>query len=399
MPRRPLTVLIKPAGPDCNLACTYCFYRGKSALYPQTSRHRMSDETLRELVRKYMNHCDEQAPFAWQGGEPTLMGLDFFKRAVHYQQLYGRPGQMVSNSLQTNAMVLDTAWARFLRQYKFLVGVSIDGPAEVHDAYRVTPGGKPSHARVIQALGTLLEQQVEVNILAMVTPANVERPAETYEYLLSLGVDFLQFIPLAEPDPGGEGLLDFSISPEAYGRFLCETFDLWAADKPRAAYVRMYDDMLAVVMGHQHPTCMFGPECGLYVVVEHNGDLYACDFFVEPQWRYGNIRHIELSDVPRLEAYQRFRRRKTEGLEECRQCEWFSLCHGGCPKYRVMLGHAARPTYFCESYKMFFEHAYDTLQSMGKKLLARRAGQERGIGRNDPCPCGSGKKYKDCCMR
>ncbi len=398
-PRTPLTVLIKPAGPDCNLACTYCFYRDKSALYPDAPRHRMSDDTLRELVRKYMNHSDRAVPFAWQGGEPTLMGLDFFKRAVHYQQLYGRPGQMVSNSLQTNAILLDDpAWARFLREYKFLVGVSIDGPADVHDAYRVTLGGEPSHARVLAALDTLLEHEVEVNILAMVTPANVERAAETYEYLLSLGVDFLQFIPLAEPDPAGEGLMDFSITPEAYGRFLCETFDLWAADEPRAAYVRMYDDMLAVVMGHPHPTCMFGPECGLYVVVEHNGDLYACDFFVEPRWHYGNIHEMQFADVFKLEVYQRFRGRKTAGLEQCRHCEWFSLCHGGCPKYRVMLGDAPRPTYFCESYRMFFEHSHDTLKRMARKLLARQAAQEQGLGRNDPCPCGSGKKYKDCCM-
>ncbi|MGD9496724.1 MAG: anaerobic sulfatase maturase [Armatimonadota bacterium] len=398
MPDQPLTVLIKPAGPDCNLACTYCFYRGKTALWPDAPRHRMSAETLRELVRKYMNYHEGTALFAWQGGEPTLMGLDFFKRAVEFQQLYGRPGQAVSNSLQTNAILLDDpAWARFLREYKFLVGVSIDGPAPVHDAYRVTHAGEGSHGRVLAALDTLLAHQVEVNILAMVQPENVHRPAQTYEYLLSLGVDFLQFIPLAEPDGAG-GLMPFSIDPCHYGRFLCEVFDLWAADRPRPAYVRMFDDMLAVVMGFEHPTCMFGPHCGVYFVVEHNGDIYACDFFVEEQWRYGNIHQIELHHIPRLELYRQFRARKTAGLSECARCEWFRLCHGGCPKYRVMLGDAARPTYFCPAYRMFFEHAYDTLQGMARRLRAQQAVQERGIGRNDPCPCGSGRRFKDCCM-
>ena len=399
MPRKPLTVLIKPAGADCNLACTYCFYREKAALYPETTRHRMSDETLREMVRKYMNHSDRQVAFAWQGGEPTLMGLDFYKQAVHYQQLYGRPGQMVSNSLQTNAVLLDdVGWARFLHQYKFLVGVSIDGPPDVHDTYRLTPGGEGTHARVVRALQTLLDNEVDVNVLTMVTPANIERAAETYEYLLSLGVDFLQFIPLAERDPGGEGLADFTISPEGYGKFLCETFDLWAAEKPRSAYVRMFDDLLAVVMGHEHPTCMFAPECGMYVVIEHNGDLYACDFFVEPQWYYGNIHEMDFSDVLKLDGYQQFRQRKTAGLDQCRQCKWFSFCHGGCPKYRVMLGDAAQPTHFCESYRMLFEHSWETLQVLARKLRARETAREQNIGRNDPCPCGSGKKFKDCCM-
>lgn len=399
MPDQPLTVLVKPAGPDCNLACSYCFYREKAALFPEAPRHRMSEDTLRTLIRKYMNYHDDTVPFAWQGGEPTLMGLDFFRRAVEFQQLYGRPGQAVSNSLQTNAILLDDpGWARFLREYKFLVGVSLDGPPEVHDAFRRTHAGDPSHARVLAALDNLLAHEVEVNILAMVQPENVHRPEETYEYLLSLGIDFLQFIPLAEPDPSGSGLAPFSIDPHDYGRFLCAIFDLWASEQPRPAYVRMFDDALAVVMGFDHPTCMFGPECGLYFVVEHNGDIFACDFFVEEQWRYGNIHEIELHHLPRLERYQQFRARKTAGLTECARCEWFSLCHGGCPKYRVMLGDAARPTYFCAAYRMFFEHAHDRLQAIARRLRARRVAEDTGVGRNDPCPCGSGRKFKDCCM-
>jgi uncharacterized protein len=233
---------------------------------------------------------------------------------------------------------------------------------------------------VLAALRNLLAHEVEVNILSMVQPENVHWPRETYEYLLSLGVDFLQFIPLAEKNPCGPGLADFTITPEDYGRFLCELFDLWTAEKPRQAYVRIFDDALAVVMGYPHPTCMFGPECGPYFVVEHNGDIYACDFFVEEQWRYGNIHQMRFHHIPRLERYKQFRARKTAGLDECRACEWFALCHGGCPKYRVMLGDAARPTYFCEAYRMFFEHAHPTLKKMAEKLLRERELNERRQG-------------------
>ncbi len=376
MPDQPLQVLIKPAGADCNLACKYCFYSCKGNLYPGERRHRMSDRVLRELVRKYMNHCDRSAAFAWQGGEPTLMGLDFFKSAVRYQQLYGRPGQMVSNSLQTNGVLLDDAeWAKFLHEYKWLVGVSLDGPADVHDAWRVDHDGKPSHARVRRALDTLLEHEVEVNVLTMVTPANIHRAAETYEYLLDTGVDFLQFIPLCEPLPDGSALADFTIDPVDYGNFLIEIFDMWIAEKPRTAYVRMFDDMLSVIMGNPHPTCMFGPQCGLYVVVEHNGDLYACDFFVDDQWRYGNLMEMDLHHVRKQAAYGQFRDRKTAEIDECKDCKWFGLCHGGCPKWRprIMLGEGSPKTYFCESYKMLFEHASEPLKALGERLAREQA--------------------------
>lgn len=383
MPSEPLQVLIKPAGADCNLSCGYCFYSCKRELYPQETRHRMSDEVLREVVRKYMNHCERTAAFAWQGGEPTLMGLDFYRRAVEYQQLYGRPGQMVSNSLQTNGVLLaDANWARFLHQYKWLVGLSLDGPADIHDAWRLTHDGRPTHAQVLRALNTLLEHQVEVNILTMVTPANVTRGAEVYEYLLSTGVDFLQFIPLCEPASDGSGIADFSLDPVQYGHFLIEVFDLWAEEKPRPAYVRMFDDLLSVVMGNPHPTCMFGPSCGLYVVVEHNGDLYACDFFVEPRWKFGNIMQMDLHHVRRLAAYQQFAARKIANLEECLDCEWFNLCHGGCPKWRpqVMLGRGSGRDYFCEAYRMLFAHARKPLARIAERLRRHGRAPQRGGG-------------------
>ena len=379
MPAQPLQILIKPAGADCNLACKYCFYSCKGNLYPGERRHRMSDDVLRELVRRYMNHCDQAAAFAWQGGEPTLMGLDFFKRAVEYQKLYGRPGQMVSNSLQTNGVLLDDAdWAKFLRNYKWLVGISLDGPADVHDAWRVNHDGQPSHADVRRALDTLLEAEVEVNILTMVTPTNIHRGAELYEYLLSTGVDFLQFIPLCEPLPDRSALADFTIDPVEYGEFLIEIFDLWIAEKPRTAYVRMFDDLLSVVMGNPHPTCMFGPECGQYVVVEHNGDLYACDFFVDEEWKYGNLMEMDFHHIRKLPLWEKFRDRKTAGLDECAACEWFDLCHGGCPKWRpaIMLGEGSRKTYFCEAYKMLFAHAREPLAKLAARLRDEQASRD-----------------------
>jgi uncharacterized protein len=412
MPQEPLTVLIKPAGPDCNLACGYCFYAKKSdELFADSPKHRMSDETLRELVRKYMNYHDRMVPFAWQGGEPTLMGLDFFKRAVEYQQLYGRSGQSVSNSLQTNAVLLDDPeWARFLHEYHFLVGASIDGPVDVHDAFRLDHGGQGSHARVVAAIDNLLEHDVEVNILAMVQPENVHRPAETYEYLLGLGVDFLQFIPLAENNPCGEGLAGFTISPEDYGNFLCEIFDMWADEKPRQAYVRMFDDALAVVMGHDHPTCMFGPECGPYFVVEHNGDIYPCDFFVEKQKRLGNVVRDDFATLSAASRYRKFGQKKAEWNKRCSSCQYLEYCSGDCLKQRYQLGeNPSALSWLCDGWQKFYGHTLPTFEKLAVSVLNERQAQappqarrpvhrlpRRKIGWNDPCYCGSGKKYREC---
>jgi uncharacterized protein len=401
-------VLVKPAGPDCNLACTYCFYRPKAALYPDTPRHRMTDETLREFVRQYMAMSGPQVSFGWQGGEPTLMGVDFYRKAVEYQQRFGRSGQVVSNGLQTNGVLLDEQWCRFLARYRFLVGLSIDGPAEVHDHYRVYGSGRPSHADVLASLNRLREAGVEYNAMVMVTPASVGRAREVWEYLTGeLDFQYLQFIPLIEKDPETGKPAPFTVDPRAYGDFLCEVFDLWAARDEMDIHVRTFDDLLFVYAGMESPSCTSRARCGTYVVVEHNGDIYCCDFFVDRDYLLGNLMETPLTELVASERFERFAERKSDLDATCRECQWLRMCHGDCPKYRLAWSESHRvASYFCPSYKRFFAHSQETLERKVREIMELRREQERQaasqlytVGRNEPCPCGSGRKYKQCCMR
>ncbi len=363
----------------------------------------MSDDVLEEFVRQYVAMSGPQVSFAWQGGEPTLMGLEFFQRAVYYQQKFGRSGQVVSNSLQTNAILLDNQWCQFLADYKFLVGVSIDGPADIHDRFRKYSSGTPSHEQVIAALHRLQEHNVDHNCLAMITPANVRRPEELYHYFTDeLGLEYLQFIPLVEKDPATGKLADFSIDPDAYGEFLCRVFDLWARASEPQVHVRMFDDLLALHAGVEAPSCLLREHCGAYVVVEHNGDVYCCDFFVEPEWKLGNLMATPLTDLVQSEKFAQFARRKSELGRKCQGCEWLKFCWGGCPKHRLVYADdVSMPSYFCAGYRRIFEHSQEQLQRRARRWLAQQCYPTinyDGVGRNDPCPCGSGKKHKKCCM-
>ncbi len=403
MPAEDIGVLVKPAGPDCNLACTYCFYRPKVELYPDSPRHRMSDEVLEEFIGQYMAMSGEQVAFAWQGGEPTLMGLDFFRRVVDYQQRLGRSGQRVSNSLQTNGILLDDDWCQFLAEYKFLVGISIDGPPQIHDHFRIYPSGKGSHEQVIAALDRLQAHRVEHNCLTMVTPANIHRPEEVYRYLTGeLALEYLQFIPLVEQDPATAKLADFSIDPHDWGDFLCGIIDLWSQEAQPQVHVRLFDDLMTVYAGAQPPSCQLREQCSSYVVVEHNGDVYCCDFFVEPQWKLGNLMQTPLPELVKQERFAQFARRKSELSERCRECEWLQICWGGCPKHRLAYADdVSAPSYLCAGYQQFFAHSHQQLERRTRRWLAQQRDPTidyDSVGRNDPCPCGSGKKYKKCCM-
>ena len=403
MPGEDIGVLVKPAGPDCNLACTYCFYRPKAELYPDSPRHRMSDEVLEEFIGQYMAMSGEQVAFAWQGGEPTLMGLDFFRRVVDYQQRLGQSGQRVSNSLQTNGILLDDDWCQFLAEYKFLVGISIDGPTDIHDHFRIYPSGNGSYEQVIAAQDRLQAHRVEHNCLAMVTPVNIQRPEEVYRYLTEeLQLEYLQFIPLVEQDPATGELADFSIAPRDWGDFLCRVFDLWSRKAQSEVHVRVFDDLMTVYAGGEPPSCQWREQCGSYVVVEHNGDVYCCDFFVEPQWKLGNLVQTPLTELVKSERFAHFARRKSEIGEKCRECEWLQMCWGGCPKHRLVYADdASAPSYLCAGYQQFFAHSHEQLQRRVRRWLAQQrnpAISYENVGRNDPCPCGSGEKYKKCCM-
>lgn len=358
------SILIKPSGPDCNLRCNYCFYRQKSGMFTGKT-HRMSSAVLETLIRDSMRMGVNA--FSWQGGEPTLMGLDFFKRVVELEMKYGLPGMAVANSLQTNGTLLDKQWARFLSEYNFLIGLSLDGPKQFHDYYRKDLHGKGTYDRIMRAANILREHGVEFNILALINDHNVKEPDALYNFFLSNEFYFLQFVPCIEP--GGKGIpASFSISPEDYGTFLTSMFDRWTADFPRVS-IRDFDNLLLHELGRKSSICTMGKRCGSYVVVEHNGDVFACDFFVVSKWKLGNLMETPFSEIVCSEKLEEFARLKGELSEICTLCPFIKKCFGGCPKYRTVLGgKPTDPSYFCEAYKKLFEHSADIIPELAKRI-------------------------------
>ena len=358
---RPLTsILVKPAGPDCNLRCTYCFYLEKAEMFSETKKHRMSNEIQEELIRQAMQQSGESVSIAWQGGEPALIGLDFYKRAVELEIKYGH-GQIVGNGLQTNGTLLNEDWAQFLKQYDWLVGLSLDGPEHIHNHYRKDTAGKGTHKRVEDNAKMLLQNEVATNVLACLTDYSVNFPEESYNYFKSLGLNWMQFIPIVETDKKDPSRAsDFSVTAEKYGEFLCKIFDLWMADFQNGqpvTHVRHFDSVFYSYAGMEPPQCSMMKECGPYVAVEHNGNVYSCDFFVESKWKLGNIMNNRLTDMLNSKKQKTFGAAKSVLPGECRKCTWLNKCYGGCTKDRIKDPRDHRKPRFCKSYKMFFAHA------------------------------------------
>ena len=361
------SVLIKPSGPDCNLDCSYCFYLDKADFFNETSLHRMSLKVLEELTKQMMSQRIPHISFGWQGGEPTLMGLSFFKKAVEFQNIYG-VGKTVGNGLQTNGILLNEQWAKFLREYNFLVGISLDGPEHIHDHYRFKKNGKGSWKQVYKNAKLLLDAGVETNALIVVNDYSVNFPEEIYAFHKDLGLNFMQFIPCVETDPNDRTkVAPFSVSAEKYGIFLTKIFDLWSADITdgvAATSVRYFDSVFHRYVGLEAPECTLAKVCGTYVVAEHNGDVYSCDFFVENDWKLGNILDgniIEMLNSPKQEEFGNL---KAKLPDECPPCEWLSKCYGGCTKDRMHDPHDNGSNHFCESFKTFFKHADDRLTEL-----------------------------------
>jgi len=350
------SVLVKPVSADCNLSCTYCFYLPKARLYPEVETHRMSDEVLAKLTAQILSLSAERVSFCWQGGEPTLAGIDFYRRALRYQSMFKAPFQVVENSLQTNGMLIDDRWASFLSRYDFLVGVSLDGPKEIHDYYRRNRAGLGSYEAVIRCIDTLRNYGVKFNILTVVNDRNVRDPKSLYRFMVDMGFKYLQFIPCVEVDPNG-GVASYSISPEDYGRFLCEIFDEWFNDGSPEVYVRDFEDLLISYILGETPSCIFGRRCGRYVVVEYNGDVYPCDFYVDRRWLLGNIMEDSIEDIISSERLIEFASTKGKLIEKCRDCRWIRYCNSGCPRHWEITGYSEN--YFCRSYKRFFEYTHD----------------------------------------
>jgi uncharacterized protein len=430
---RAFHLLAKPTGAICNLDCTYCFFLTKEMLYPG-SRFRMADDLL-EIYLRQLVEAHAGAPevvVAWQGGEPTLMGLDFFRRSVRLAEAARRPGQRIVHTIQTNGTLLDDEWAGFLAEHGFLVGLSIDGPREIHDSYRVDKGGRGSFDRVMRGLDALRRHRVEWNALTTVHAANQDRGREVYRFLRDdCGARFAQFIPIVEratartlptADAGWgaavrdrplytqEGALVTrrSVSPTGYGRFLVDVFEDWVRRDVGEVYVQMFDVALANWYGEPPGLCVHSETCGRALALEHNGDLYSCDHFVEPGYRLGNIRERRMLDLVALPRQERFGLDKRDTLPGfCRGCDVRFACHGGCPKDRFTDTPDGEPglNYLCAGYQLFFGHVRPAMEIMcgllragrpPSEITSRYARADAERGRNDPCPCGSGRKWKRC---
>ena len=423
-------VMAKPIGPICNLDCKYCFYLEKEALYPQVEKWAMRDEVLESYIRQFIEaHEAPVINFAWQGGEPTLLGVDYFRRVVELEKRYAN-GKEIRNAFQTNGVLLNDEWAELFRENQFLIGISVDGPRELHNAYRVDKGGQPTFDRVMRGIETLKRNKVEFNTLTTVHRANADHPLEVYRFLRENGSGFMQFIPIVEriahqvtseglklisPDfSGAAGVAPWSVDPRQFGRFLCAVFDEWVRRDVGRTFVQLFDVSLEMWTGMEASLCIFRRQCGSALAIEHSGDLYSCDHFVYPENRLGNIMESPLAALVDTEQQKHFGEAKESALPKyCRECDVRFACNGECPKHRFTKtpdGEAGL-NYLCAGYKMFFHHVDPYMRFMAAELAAQRppanvmrwvaaedARAKQGkTGRNDPCPCGSGKKFKQCC--
>ncbi len=398
--------MFKTVSSDCNLDCGYCYYR--ESLYGSRARHRMSAEMLEAFIPQCLQYVSDvgAASFGWQGGEPTLAGLDFFRRAVELQRRSARPGAVIQNSLQTNGVLIDDEWARFLSENRFLVGVSLDGPESMHDRNRRDRGGRGSFARVMRGIEFLRTRDVEFNILCVLTPANVGQARRLMGFFRTEGYSYVQFIAAMDfqaMQPGKPA--SYLITPQEYGAFLCDAFDEWYAEGAPRLSVSIFDNYLQSYLGLPNQICAYSDACDSGITVEYNGDVYPCDFYVHPDWRLGNALQEPLRDILGCPERAAFIAQKRPHPEACQACGWLPVCKGGCFRNRLPLsGGGSSPDYFCEAYRALLSHADERFRGLRDAVLRRRRYLDAlaspggaAAGRNDPCPCGSGRKHKHCC--
>jgi uncharacterized protein len=435
----PFSVMAKPIGPICNLDCTYCYYLEKEGQYAGEKAWRMTDEMLERYIRQFIEAQDAvEIGFAWQGGEPTLLGVGFFRKVVELQRRYAN-GKRITNALQTNGTLLDDEWGEFLAENAFLLGVSIDGPREIHDRYRVDKQQRSSFDKVVRGIETLQRHRVEFNTLTVVNSANSAHPLAVYRFLKEIGSRYMQFIPVVERlnPTASEGLIhlaaplakgedvrskvtEWSVGSVAYGEFLVAIFDEWVRNDIGQIFVQMFDIALGQWYQGTAGLCVFAETCGRAMAIEHNGDVYSCDHYVYPEYRIGNIAATPLGDLVDLPAQRAFGQAKRDDLvDDCLSCEVLFACNGDCPKHRFRRSSTGQMglSYLCPSYKRFFNHVAPYMNAMAALLrqqrpasdlmealrreetaVARPVQARRAPGRNDSCPCGSGRKYKQCCL-
>ena len=386
---KPLYVMLKPAGAHCNLACKYCYYLEKNNLYQNSHRHLMSDDMLEQFTREYIEaQTMPQVLFTWHGGEPLMRSIDFYKKALALQKKYAH-GKQIDNVIQTNGTLLTDEWCEFFSKNHWLVGISIDGPQEYHDHYRVTPAEKPSWEKVMQGISLLKKHRVEWNAMAVVNAYNAEHPLEFYHFFRDNGCQYLQFTPIVErltehedgrtlaslADDREIPLADASVTPQQWGNFLCTIFDDWVRHDVGKTFVEIFDCTLANWMGVLPGICAYSKECGHAGVMEHNGDVYSCDHFVFPEYKLGNIREQSLIDMLYGEKQQAFSRLKHTSLpRQCKECDMEFACHGECPKNRFEKDKYGEPglNYLCQGYYQYYTHVAPYMDFMKRELLAQR---------------------------
>ena len=402
----PLSVMFKTVSNRCNLACSYCYYRdsGGSMGAERGSNQQLVDRFMPQYM-EYVADC-RSASLAWQGGEPTIAGLAFFEEIVEAEARHAAPGTSLGNAIQTNGTLLDDAWGRFLHDYNFLVGISVDGPEAIHDLERRDRGGHGSFRSVMAGIETLRRHDVEFNVLCVLGQHNIRAARDLMRFFRREGIEYLQFIPAMDFQATEPGMpARYLISPDEYGEFLVELFDEWLGGGLPRVSVRIFDNFLQSFLGVPNNLCVHGDACSGGLVIEQNGDCYPCDFYIDSPWKLGNVLEQPLAEIVRNPAWPAFVRRKSPLPGACLACEYRAWCKGGCPRNRLADASAAEGAeYFCGAYKRFFAHAGPGLESLRDRIQRYLAVKDRALprgasppGRNDRCPCGSTRKFKVCC--
>jgi uncharacterized protein len=413
---RPYQIFAKPIGSICNLNCDYCYYLKKQSLYPDENSFRMPDDILEKYILQHIETSpDPVISFSWHGGEPTLLGLDCFHKIVGLQRKHQPSHRRIINGIQTNGTLIDEDWCRFLAAEGFAVGISLDGPQKMHDSHRLSKGGEPTHSKAMRGYELLRRHRISCDILCVVHAQNVHHPTEVYRFFKDIKAPSIGFLPLVELQPDIDGAVSSRTVPsEAFGAFLCTIFDEWMSQDIGQVKIQIFEEAARTALGQEHILCIFKKICGDVPVIEHNGDFFACDHFVDKERNFGNIRETLLVDLIEGPAQRAFGQVKSNTLPRyCQECEVLPLCNGGCPKDRILRtpdGEAGL-NYLCAGYKRFFTYCRPFLEELSAlshpetvegQLVPRpdmRAQPHPRIGRNALCPCGSGRKYKKCCMR
>ena len=359
--RHGFQVFVKPTGSICNLGCQYCYYLDKDQLYPEDCSFKMPESILENYIIQHMEACpDDTIIFSWHGGEPTILGIDYFRRIVELQNKHKPPGKTILNGIQTNGTLLNDEWCEFFAKESFAVGISMDGPRELHNRFRVTKDNLPTFEQAIRGYHLLRKHKVYTDVLCVVNAENVQQPLEVYRFFKEINAQYITYLPCVDPQPDSvSGVSDLSVPSEEWGRFLCTVFDEWVREDIGQVKIQIFEEALRTAFDQEHSLCIFRLICGDIIVLEHNGDFYTCDHYVDPEHLIGNLKQIPLVELLESPERRAFGDNKQKSLPRyCRECSVLEMCNGECPKNRFIDTPEGEHglNYLCEGYKMFFTH-------------------------------------------